>query len=136
LGGSLCLPDVIVPPRVQVAFAVDLITTDPKVKAILVNIFGGIVDCTIIAKGLIRAIKGKALKVPLVVRLEGALWGGRAPRAPWMWPAIPSHGWGVRVLCCAGTNVEQAKKLLAESGLPIIAAKNLDEAAAKAVAAI
>ncbi len=55
------------------AFAVDLITSDPRVKAILVNIFGGIVDCRTIAKGLIRALQSKDMKMPLVVRLEGKL---------------------------------------------------------------
>ncbi|KAG9353295.1 hypothetical protein JZ751_017871 [Albula glossodonta] len=75
------------------------------VEAILVNIFGGIVNCAIIAKGITKACRELELKVPLVVRLEG-------------------------------TNVEEAKRILSESGLPITAANNLDDAAKKAVASI
>lgn len=55
----------------RVAFAVNLITSDPQVKAVLVNIFGGIVDCRTIANGLIKALKSKETKLPLIVRLEG-----------------------------------------------------------------
>ncbi|KAH0784996.1 succinate-CoA ligase [Histomonas meleagridis] len=79
-----------------------IISSNPKVKAILVNIFGGIVKCDMIAKGVIAAVKKVGLKIPLVVRLEG-------------------------------TNVELGKKLLKESGLPIIPASNLTEAGEKAV---
>ncbi|KAK1799890.1 hypothetical protein P4O66_006407 [Electrophorus voltai] len=76
-----------------------------EVEAILVNIFGGIVNCAIIANGITKACRELELKVPLVVRLEG-------------------------------TNVKEAKRILAESGLSITAANDLDDAAQKAVAAI
>ena len=81
-----------------------LIVSDNKVKAILVNIFGGIVRCDLIAEGIIQAVKEVEMSVPVVVRLEG-------------------------------TNVEQGKKLLAESGLAILAADDLDDAAKQAVQA-
>ena len=81
-----------------------IISSNPKVKCILVNIFGGIVRCDMIAKGVINAVKKVGLKIPLVVRLEG-------------------------------TNVELGKKLIEESGLPIISASNLTEAGEKAVQA-
>jgi succinyl-CoA synthetase beta subunit len=89
--------------RVTEAFRI--ITSDSNVKAILVNIFGGIAKCDMIAEGIVAASKNLDLKVPLVVRLEG-------------------------------TNVELGKKILAESGLKIIAADNLADAAQKAVAAV
>ncbi len=89
--------------RVTEAFRI--ITSDVNVKAILVNIFGGIAKCDMIATGIVEASKNLDLKVPLVVRLEG-------------------------------TNVELGKKILAESGLAIIAADNLADAAQKAVAAV
>jgi succinyl-CoA synthetase beta subunit len=89
--------------RVTQAFRI--ITSDPNVKAILVNIFGGIAKCDMIATGIVEASKNLSLSVPLVVRLEG-------------------------------TNVELGKKILAESGLAIIAADNLADAAQKAVAAV
>ncbi|XP_076845295.1 LOW QUALITY PROTEIN: succinate--CoA ligase [GDP-forming] subunit beta, mitochondrial [Brachyhypopomus gauderio] len=89
----------------QVYAAFKLLTTDPKVEAILVNIFGGIVNCAIIANGITKACRELELKVPLVVRLEG-------------------------------TNVQEAKRILSESGLPITSANDLDDAAKKAVAAI
>ncbi|XP_034023064.1 succinate--CoA ligase [GDP-forming] subunit beta, mitochondrial isoform X2 [Thalassophryne amazonica] len=89
----------------QVYEAFKLLTADPKVEAILVNIFGGIVNCAIIANGITKACRELELKVPLVVRLEG-------------------------------TNVHEAKRILTESGLPITAAEDLDDAARKAVAAI
>ncbi|XP_026107832.1 succinate--CoA ligase [GDP-forming] subunit beta, mitochondrial-like [Carassius auratus] len=76
-----------------------------QVEAILVNIFGGIVNCAIIANGITKACRELELKVPLVVRLEG-------------------------------TNVQEAKRILSESGLPITSATDLDDAAKKAVAAI
>ena len=88
----------------QVTAAFKLITSDPNVKGVLVNIFGGIMRCDIIAEGIMAAAKDVGLKVPLVVRLQG-------------------------------TNVEQGRKLLAESGLNIITAENMDEAAEKAVKA-
>jgi len=86
----------------QVTEAFRIITSDPKVKAILVNIFGGIMRCDVIAEGIIEAAKTINLKVPLVVRL-------------------------------AGTNVELGKELLAKSGLAIIPASDLDDAAQKVV---
>ena len=73
-------------------------------KAILVNIFGGIMRCDVIAEGIIAASRAVSLKVPLVVRMKG-------------------------------TNEDQGRKLLAESGLPIITANNMAEAAEKVVAA-
>ena len=89
--------------RVTEAFRI--ITSDPNVKAILVNIFGGIAKCDMIATGIVEATKTLHLRVPLVVRLEG-------------------------------TNVELGKKILAESGLKIIPADNLADAAEKAVRAV
>ena len=86
--------------RVEEAFKI--ILTNDKVRAILVNIFGGIVRCDLIAEGVVAAIKNADVKVPVVVRLEG-------------------------------TNVEQGKKLLADSGLKIVAADGLKDAASKAV---
>ncbi|MGD8378104.1 MAG: ADP-forming succinate--CoA ligase subunit beta [Gammaproteobacteria bacterium] len=88
----------------RVTEAFKLILSNKGVKAILVNIFGGIVRCDLIADGIINAVKGVGVPVPVVVRLEG-------------------------------TNVDKGKKLLAESGLDIIAADDLDDAAQKAVAA-
>jgi succinyl-CoA synthetase beta subunit len=89
--------------RVTEAFRI--ITSDANVKAILVNIFGGIAKCDMIAEGIVAASRNLDLKVPLVVRLEG-------------------------------TNVELGKKILAESGLAIIPADNLADAAQKVVAAV
>ncbi|HEV7266228.1 MAG TPA: ADP-forming succinate--CoA ligase subunit beta [Falsiroseomonas sp.] len=89
--------------RVTEAFRI--ITSDSNVKAILVNIFGGIAKCDMIATGIVEASKTLHLKVPLVVRLEG-------------------------------TNVALGKKILAESGLAIIPADNLADAAQKVVAAV
>lgn len=86
--------------RVTAAFKI--ILSDPKVKGVLVNIFGGIMKCDIIANGIIAAAKEVSLAVPLVVRLEG-------------------------------TNVQLGKDILNNSGLPIIAADNLDDAARKIV---
>jgi succinyl-CoA synthetase beta subunit len=88
----------------KVTAAFKLILADEKVKAILVNIFGGIMKCDVIAAGVVAAARDVRLKVPLVVRLEG-------------------------------TNVEQGKEILRNSGLPIIPADNLRQAAEKAVAA-
>jgi succinyl-CoA synthetase beta subunit len=88
----------------RVTEAFKIILSDPHVKGVLVNIFGGIMRCDIIAEGIIAAARETNLKVPLVVRLEG-------------------------------TNVERGKELLAQSGLTIIPADDLDDAAKKAVAA-
>ena len=90
--------------RENVTAAFKIILKDPKVKAILVNIFGGIMQCDIIAEGVIAAVKDVRLNVPLVVRLEG-------------------------------TNVALGERKLAESGLPILRARSLSEAAQKAVEA-
>jgi succinyl-CoA synthetase beta subunit len=89
----------------RVAIAFKIILSDPNVKSILVNIFGGIVRCDLIANGIISAIKEVGVEVPIVVRLEG-------------------------------TNVEAGKRILNESGLAVISADNLDDAANKAVAAV
>ena len=89
----------------KVTAAFKIITDDPHVKGILVNIFGGIMRCDIIAEGVIAAVKEVGLKVPLVVRLEG-------------------------------TNVDLGKKILRDSGLNVIAADDLDDAAQKVVAAV
>ena len=86
--------------RVEEAFKI--ILTNKKVKAILVNIFGGIVRCDLIAEGVIGAVKQVHVEVPVVVRLEG-------------------------------TNVEKGRELLAKSGLAIVAATGLTDAASKVV---
>jgi succinyl-CoA synthetase beta subunit len=89
----------------RVTEAFKIILSDDKVKGILVNIFGGIMKCDVIATGIIEAAKQIGIEVPLVVRLEG-------------------------------TNVEKGKKMLAESGLNIIAADGMADAAEKIVAAV
>ena len=89
----------------KVTAAFKIITADPKVKGILVNIFGGIMKCDVIAAGVVAAVKEVGLQVPLVVRLEG-------------------------------TNVELGKKIIAESGLNVITADDLDDAAQKIVKAV
>jgi succinyl-CoA synthetase beta subunit len=89
----------------RVTEAFKIILSDPNVKGILVNIFGGIMRCDIIAEGIVAAAKGLKMHVPLVVRLEG-------------------------------TNVDLGKKILAESGLTIVSADDLGDAAAKIVAAV
>ena len=89
----------------KVAAAFKIILSDPSVKGILVNIFGGIMRCDIIAEGIVAAAREVSLEDPLVVRLEG-------------------------------TNVQQGKDILAESGLPIIAADDLGDAAKKIVAEV
>jgi succinyl-CoA synthetase beta subunit len=89
----------------KVTEAFKIITSDPQVKGILVNIFGGIMRCDVIAEGVIAAVKEVGLQVPLVVRLEG-------------------------------TNVELGKKILNESGLAVIAANDLGDAAEKIVKAV
>ena len=89
----------------KVTAAFKIILSDPEVKGILVNIFGGIMRCDIIAEGIVAAAREVSLEDPLVVRLEG-------------------------------TNVQQGKDILAESGLPIIAADDLGDAAKKIVAEV
>jgi len=89
----------------KVAAAFKIITADPNVKGILVNIFGGIMKCDVIAEGVVAAVKQVGLKVPLVVRLEG-------------------------------TNVEQGKQIIRESGLNVLPADDLDDAAQKIVKAV
>ena len=89
----------------KVTAAFKIITADPNVKGILVNIFGGIMRCDVIANGVLTAVKEVGLSVPLVVRLEG-------------------------------TNVEEGKKIINESGLNVISADNLNDAAEKIVAAV
>jgi succinyl-CoA synthetase beta subunit len=89
----------------KVTAAFKIITTDHNVKGILVNIFGGIMKCDVIAQGVIVAVAMVGLKVPLVVRLEG-------------------------------TNVEEGKKIIRESGLNVLPADDLDDAAQKIVKAV
>ena len=89
----------------KVTEAFKIMLASPKVKAILVNIFGGIMRCDTIAEGVIAACRATNLGVPLVVRMKG-------------------------------TNEEIGKKMLAESGLPIISADTMAEAATKIVAAV
>ncbi|HXL99196.1 MAG TPA: ADP-forming succinate--CoA ligase subunit beta [Rhizomicrobium sp.] len=89
----------------KVTAAFKIIVSDPNVKGILVNIFGGIMKCDIIAEGIVAAAKELSLTVPLVVRLEG-------------------------------TNVELGKKILADSGLPIVSGNDLSDAAQKIVKAV
>ena len=89
----------------KVSEAFKLITSDPNVRAILVNIFGGIVRCDLIAEGIIKALRETGVDIPVVVRLEG-------------------------------TNVERGRELLAQSGLAIVPAESLADAAEKAVAAV
>ena len=91
--------------REKVTAAFKIILSDSNVKGILVNIFGGIMRCDIIANGIIEAAKEVSLSVPLVVRLEG-------------------------------TNVDLGKEILAKSGLAIIAANDLGDAAQKIVKAV
>jgi len=89
----------------KVTAAFKIITADPNVKGILINIFGGIMLCDIIAEGVLAAVKQVGLKVPLVVRLEG-------------------------------TNAEKGKEIIHQSGLNVIAADDLDDAARKIVASV
>jgi len=89
----------------KVTAAFKIILSDPAVEGILVNIFGGIMRCDIIAEGIVEAAREVDLKVPLVVRLEG-------------------------------TNVQQGKDILAQSGLAIVPANDLGDAAKKIVAAV
>jgi succinyl-CoA synthetase beta subunit len=90
--------------RENVKAGFEIITRDPNVKGILVNIFGGIMKCDVIAEGVLAAVKDVGLEVPLVVRLEG-------------------------------TNVELGRKLIEESGLPVITASSMEDAAQKIVEA-
>ena len=89
----------------RVAVAFKIITDDPAVKGILVNIFGGIMRCDVIAAGVVAAVKEVGLEVPLVVRLEG-------------------------------TNVEEGKEIIKASGLNVIPADGMEDAAKKIVAAV
>jgi succinyl-CoA synthetase beta subunit len=89
----------------KVTAAFKIITADPKVRGILVNIFGGIMKCDVIAAGVVDAVKEVGLQVPLVVRLEG-------------------------------TNVEQGKTIINQSGLNVVSANDLDDAAQKIVSAV
>ncbi len=89
----------------KVTEAFKIITSDPQVKGILVNIFGGIMRCDVIAEGVVAAVKEVGLEVPLVVRLEG-------------------------------TNVDEGKKIINESGLNVIAADDLKDGAEKIVKAV
>jgi len=89
----------------QIVEAFKIVTTDPNVKAILVNIFGGIMKCDVIAAGIVAGVEEVGLTIPLIVRLEG-------------------------------TNVDAGKDIIRNSGLNILAADDLDDAAKKAVAAI
>jgi succinyl-CoA synthetase beta subunit len=86
----------------KVAEGFKIILSDPKVKAILINIFGGIMNCVTLAGGLVSAASEEKVHVPLVVRMEG-------------------------------TNVEQGKEILAHSGLNVVTADSMDEAAQKVV---
>ena len=88
----------------QITEAFRILTGDSRVQALLVNIFGGIMKCDVIAAGIVAGAKAVGLRIPLVVRLEG-------------------------------TNVAEGKRILATSGLNIVAADDLDDAAMKAVAA-
>ena len=92
-------------PKERVTAAFKIITADPNVKGILINIFGGIMRCDIVAEGIIAAVRDVGLTVPLVVRLEG-------------------------------TNVKEGKAIIAASGLNVISADDLDDAAKKVVAAV
>jgi succinyl-CoA synthetase beta subunit len=91
--------------RDRVTAAFKIILNDPNVKGILVNIFGGIMRCDVIAEGVVAAAREVSLHVPLVVRLEG-------------------------------TNVDLGKQILADSGLPIVSADDLADAAEKVVQAV
>jgi succinyl-CoA synthetase beta subunit len=89
----------------KVTAAFKIITSDPKVKGILINIFGGIMRCDVIAEGVVAAVKEVGLQVPLVVRLEG-------------------------------TNVNEGKAIIRNSGLNVISADDLEDAARKIVKAV
>lgn len=89
----------------QVLEAFKILTTDKNVRSILVNVFGGIVNCATIAKGIVNASKTMKLDIPVIVRLEG-------------------------------TNVTEARNIIKESGMKIVSAEDLDDAAKKAVASL
>ncbi|MEQ1618392.1 MAG: ADP-forming succinate--CoA ligase subunit beta [Terricaulis sp.] len=89
----------------KVTAAFKIITADPKVKGILINIFGGIMKCDVLAQGVVEAVREVGLAVPLVVRLEG-------------------------------TNVDAGKRIIRESGLNVISADDLEDAARKIVSAV
>ena len=90
----------------QVADAFEIVNSDANVKALLINIFGGIVRCDTVATGIVNAYNSVGLKIPLVVRLEG-------------------------------TNADKAKEIIDAAAIPgLVSAVDLDDAAAKAVAAI
>jgi len=89
----------------RVKMAIDIIMANPNVDAILINIFGGIVRCDVIAKGITEAVKSTAIDIPIVVRLQG-------------------------------TNVDLGKKILEESGMKIISASDLTDAAIKVVTSV
>jgi len=89
----------------RVRMAIDIIMENPNVDAILINIFGGIVRCDVIAKGITEAVKSTAIDIPIVVRLQG-------------------------------TNVDLGKKILEESGMKIISASDLTDAAIKVVSSV
>ena len=89
----------------RVKMAIDIIMENPNVDAILINIFGGIVRCDVIAQGITEAVKSTAIDIPIVVRLQG-------------------------------TNVELGKKILEESGMKIISASDLTDAAIKVVSSV
>src|SRR5262249_44804785 len=91
--------------QAKVSAAFKIITADPKVKGILINIFGGIMKCDVLAEGVVAAVKEVGLNVPLVVRLEG-------------------------------TNVTEGKRIIRESGLNVISADDLEDAARKIVKAV
>jgi succinyl-CoA synthetase beta subunit len=91
--------------REKVTEAFKILLSDRRVEGVLVNIFGGIMKCDVIAEGVIAAVREVSLAVPLVVRLEG-------------------------------TNVEQGRKLLQESRLPLVAGNDLDDAARRICAAV
>lgn len=89
----------------QIAEALRILRSDEHVKSILINIFGGIMRCDVVAQGIVEAVREANLEIPLVVRLEG-------------------------------TNVEKGKEILKASGLNIIPASDLGDAAKKAVASV
>jgi len=91
--------------QAKVSAAFKIITADPKVKGILINIFGGIMKCDVLAEGVVAAVKEVGLKVPLVVRLEG-------------------------------TNAEAGKQIIRDSGLDVVPADDLEDAARKIVKAV
>ena len=107
--------------------------THTQVKAILVNIFGGIVDCTTIANGIVGACREIQLRMPLVVRLEGVCVRDVCVSSPSL--SSPSPSLSLSSLP-PGTNSAMARQILADSGLPIQAASDLSDAANKVVASL